>query len=340
MVAPEWPMVEPHARRDVVVIGTSAGGVAALPKLLMQLPGTFDASVLIVQHQGPREHAHLVHILQRSSTLPVTWAEQGEPLARGRVFVAPPDTHLAIHEDHLRLTRGPRENFSRPSIDRLFRSAAAQCGARTIGVLLTGMLADGVSGLVAIHECGGRTIVQDPHDAEFSELPTRALSELEPDAVLPVAAIGPALIDLVRELAPSVEPPMRVAFEHQLDAIGTASPRELDQVGTRVQQMCPECGGPLWKLAGPEHGRFRCYLGHVVNADALLEYADEQVESALWSAVRALHERAATWDALAVDARQGGSESLAADYVLRSREARDQAELARKFLLDLMRRVR
>jgi two-component system, chemotaxis family, protein-glutamate methylesterase/glutaminase len=331
-------MADPHARRDVVVIGTSAGGVAALPKVLASLPGTFEAAVLIVQHQGPREHAHLVHILQRSSTLPVSWAEQGEPLARGRVFVAPPDTHLAIHEDHLRLSRGPRENFARPSIDRLFRSAAAQCGARTIGVLLTGMLSDGVSGLVAIHECGGRTIVQDPHDAEFSELPTRALSELEPDAVLPLAAIGPALIDLVREVAPPVEPAHHVAFEHQLDAIGTASPRELDQVGTRAQQMCPECGGPLWKLSGPQHGRFRCYLGHVVNADALLDYADEQVESALWSAVRALHERSATWDSLARDAQDGGSTTVAAEYATRSREAREQADLARKFMLDLLKR--
>lgn len=188
-----------HQRRDLVVIGTSAGGVVALPKLVAQLPASFDASVIIVQHLGPRDVALLVHIVQRSSPLPVTWAEQGERIQHGHVYVAPPDTHLTVDERHLRLSNGPRENFARPSIDKLFRSAVAHYGSRVIGVLLTGMMSDGVAGMRAIAEAGGRTIVQDPQDAMFCELPTRALAVLEPSATLPLEKIGAALVTMTSE---------------------------------------------------------------------------------------------------------------------------------------------
>ena len=138
--------------RDVVVIGTSAGGVEALPRLLAQLPASLPASLFIVQHLSPTHNPYLVEILKRDSPLPVSWAEQGEPIERGHVYVAPPDVHLLFADDHLQLSRAVRENHARPSIDRLFRSAAAQLGGRVIGVLLTGMLYDGVAGLRAIRE--------------------------------------------------------------------------------------------------------------------------------------------------------------------------------------------
>lgn len=338
---PSWTMAEPITalqRRDLVVIGTSAGGVEALPKLLGQLPGSFDASVIIVQHIGARDSPLLVHILQRASTLPVTWAEQGERIACGHVYVAPPDTHLTVHEHHLRLSNGPRENFARPSIDRLFRSAAAHYGARVIGVLLTGMMADGVSGLHAIGESGGHTIVQDPGDAMFSELPSRAIAEMQPDETLPLEQIGPALLALIAQPVAPGQAPAPIQLEAEIDRLAPVSPREMDQLGDRAPQMCPECGGPLWKI--DREDRWRCYLGHAVNARALLEASDEQLEAALWSAVRALHERATTWESLSRDATLGRSDDVANDYAARAREARGQAELVREFMLDLQRRPR
>lgn len=325
-------------RRDLVVVGTSAGGVEALPKLLAQLPPNLQASFLIVQHIAPREVPLLVHILQRASTMPVTWAEQGGRIERGHVYVAPADTHLTVHDHHLRLAGGPRENFARPSIDRLFRSAAAHYGSRVIGVLLTGMMADGVSGLRAIRESGGRTIVQDPADAQFSELPSRALAVLQPDALLPLDQIGAALLTMIEEPIQPMQAPDAVQLEAAIDQMGPASPREMDMLGERVQQMCPECGGPLWKVGGEE--RWRCYLGHAVAARELLDASDDQLESALWSAVRALHERAATWESLAHDAKLGGTARVATDYSERGREAREQAEIARAFMLDLLRHRR
>jgi len=322
----------------LVVVGTSAGGIDALPRLLSQLPGTFPASIVIVMHLRARENAHLVHILQRAATLPVQWAEQGERLQKGRVYVGPPDMHLTLLDGHLRLSRGARENFARPSIDRMLRSVAAHHGSRAIAVLLTGMMGDGVAGLLAVHGVGGRTIVQDPKDAQFNELPSRALAAFEPSAVLRLEAMGPMLIDLTNEHAPEVTPPREVLLEAEMDRLGTVSPREMDQLGTRVEQMCPDCGGPLWQIGSEKLRRWRCYLGHVHGARQLLDQSDENVEAALWSAIRALHERAATWETLACDAEASGGDRVASDYATRARETREQAELARRFMLDLLRR--
>lgn len=202
------------------------------------------------------------------------------------------------------------------------------------------MMGDGVNGLLAIRDSGGRTIIQDPQDAQFSELPQRALASLRPDARLRLDEIGSALIEMTREQAPETTPPREVVLESEIDRLGPVSPRELDELGDRVQQMCPECGGPLWEVGEREHKHWRCYLGHVVNARNLLDHSSEQVEAALWSAIRALHERAATWESLAHDARATGSDRVATDYQVRATEAREQAELARRFMLDVLRRAR
>jgi two-component system, chemotaxis family, protein-glutamate methylesterase/glutaminase len=182
--------------RDTITIGTSAGGVEALPRVLASLEPGFAASIFVVQHLSPNHDPFLVEIVQRGTRLPVCWAEQGERIELGHVYIAPPDHHLTIAEDHLRLDNGPPEIHSRPSIDRMFRSAASR-GSRVIGVLLTGMLHDGVDGLREIRKAGGLVIVQDPADAQFPELPTQALRAIKPDYILDLDAIGPALARLV-----------------------------------------------------------------------------------------------------------------------------------------------
>ena len=183
--------------RDLVVIGCSAGGVAALPALLEGIPADFPAAIVIAQHMAPTDKPYLVDILRRKSALPVDWVEQGGAVRPGHVYVCPPGLHVMFTDGHLQLVRTDRENHVRPSIDKLFRSAAAHHGARVTGVLLTGMLDDGVAGLAAIREAGGLVIVQAPDDAEFPELPTRALAALTPDAVLPVDEIAYHLTTVV-----------------------------------------------------------------------------------------------------------------------------------------------
>jgi chemotaxis response regulator CheB len=187
----------PTRTRDVVVIGCSAGGIDALTRILQDLNAGTTATVLIAQHLARTENPYLVSLLQRATKLPVMWAEQGGKLERGKVIVAPPDLHLLVSERHLQLSRGPRENHARPSIDKLFRTAAAELENRVIGVLLTGMLSDGVAGLLAIRDAGGATIVQDPAQAAFPDLPTNALLAMRPDHVLPIDSIGAVLDSLI-----------------------------------------------------------------------------------------------------------------------------------------------
>ena len=183
--------------RDTIVIGCSAGGTEALPRLLLQLPADLPATVLIVQHLAATSTPYLVDILTPRSRLAVRWAEHGTRIVRGRVLVAPPAVHLVLEHDHVQLLHAARENHSRPSIDKFFRSAAATRGTRVIGVLLTGMLYDGVDGVRAIQQSGGMTIVQDPADAAFPDLPAAALRAFQPDHVLPIDAIGGAILGLV-----------------------------------------------------------------------------------------------------------------------------------------------
>lgn len=323
--------------RDIVVIGCSAGGVEALPRIAQQLPPSLDAAVLVVQHLAPTGTPYLVSILQRTSRLPVKWAEQGAPIEHRCILVAPPDSHLVVTDHHLALTKGARENHARPSINKLFRSAAAHYGSRVIGVLLTGMLEDGVAGLKAIREAGGIVIVQDPLDAAFPELPTRAIQALAPDQTLPIDAIGGAIIVLIGADVPVVAPPSHVALEAEIDRQVQALPAEMSSLGPQTVLACPECHGPMWQLGDEMFRRFRCYLGHVATEAEMLQANAAEVEAALWSAVRALNDRATSLETLRDDAARIGNGHSAQSYASRARETRQQVEVARKFMLELSR---
>ena len=178
------------------------GGLEALRKLLGGLPADLPAALFIVLHTADHEPGLLARVLGKAGSLPVLTAAEGQRFDPGRVYVAPPDRHLIIGRNHLHVRRGPRENGSRPAIDPLFRSAAASCTTRVIGVLLTGLLNDGTSGLQAIKRCGGLTLVQDPGDAAYGEMPRSALRHVAVDHVLPLAAIPAALVGLALEACP------------------------------------------------------------------------------------------------------------------------------------------
>jgi two-component system chemotaxis response regulator CheB len=323
--------------RDVVVIGCSAGGVEALPRILQQLPNDLEAAIFIVQHLAASKSPYLADILGRASKLPVSWAEQGGRIERGQVRVCPPDVHMLLGDSHVQLTRGARENHARPSIDKLFRSAAATYGSRVVGVLLTGMLDDGVAGLRVIRDVGGFVIVQDPHDAAFPELPSRALNAMNPDRTLRLDSIGSAIVAAVGEHVGIAVTPADLALEATIDREGAVSPEKLSKLGPQTTLSCPECHGPLWEVGGDQLRRYRCYLGHATTAGELLEARQAEVEAALWSAVRALNDRASTLETLATDSKRIGNGHSAEAYATRAREARKQADIARTFMLDLNR---
>jgi two-component system chemotaxis response regulator CheB len=219
---------------QLVVIGTSAGGVDALRKVLAPLPADFPTPICVVMHTSPDSPGVLHQILGRAGTLPGIQPVDGERLKPSRIYVAPPDRHMLIEPGRLRVTRGPRENRFRPAIDPMFRSAAQVYGPAAIGVILTGNLDDGTAGLWAIKQLGGITIVQDPDEAEFPSMPRSALEAVQVDHRVPVSAIPPLLMRVTAEPAP--EPP-RAATPRTI-SVEVDIAKEQNAVDAGVESIC------------------------------------------------------------------------------------------------------
>jgi len=186
-------------------VGASAGGVNALRVLVRGFPADYAGTILVVLHLAPWAHSELASILSRVGPLPAIQAGPQEPLEKGRVYVAPPDFHLIVEDGHVLRWRGPAEDRHRPAINPLFRSAAVTYGPRVAGVILTGAMDDGTAGLWWIKRFGGLTIVQDPEEAEFPDMPRSALANVEVDYVLKLSGMGRFLTELAggRGVAPT-----------------------------------------------------------------------------------------------------------------------------------------
>jgi two-component system, chemotaxis family, protein-glutamate methylesterase/glutaminase len=180
-------------KRDVVVIGASAGGVIAVSRLLAGLPPRFPGSVFVVVHIPTDLPSSLPEVLRRHTDLDVVRPADGAAIRPGRVYVAPTDRHLLIGDRVVRVLKGPRENRHRPAIDPLFRSAAFFYRRRAVGVLLTGADSDGTSGLFSIKMRGGVAVVQDPEEALFPMMPGTALNHVDVDHNLRLSEIPPLL---------------------------------------------------------------------------------------------------------------------------------------------------
>jgi two-component system, chemotaxis family, protein-glutamate methylesterase/glutaminase len=286
---------QPDDRRDLVVIGASAGGLTALRTLVSQLPEDFPAAILVVVHIGTQPSI-LPSLLTAWGRLPAVHAEDGSELRPGLIQVAPPDHHLLLAEKGIRLSRGPKEHHSRPAIDPLFRSAAICCGTRVIGVILSGHLDDGTAGLQAIKACGGTAIVQEPRDAQVASMPLSVLRHVEVDHCLPTASMPRLLSALVAEPAPlgKFPAPDALRSEHAVTESKTArdAMRNLQAFSKPSTHSCPDCGGVLWEVDGAKPPRFRCHTGHAFTLLTLAESMREATEEALQTAIRALQEQA------------------------------------------------
>ena len=283
----------PRRHRDVVVIGTSAGGLETLDALLGQLVGGLPAALFLVQHLSPDSSGEgLVTRFGRHAAFHCKLAEHGERFHRGGLYIAPPDHHLLIKERTLCVTRGARENRHRPAIDPALRSAAVSHGPRVIGVVLTGMLDDGSAGLQAVRRCGGVTVVQDPKDAEYPDMPANALRAVKVDHCLPLARMGPLLETLTREPAGKARPvPRDLRVEAEIAEKVLSDISEAESLGTRMPYGCPSCGGPLWEMRSEGPERFRCHTGHAFTAGSLLAAQADKIDESLWVTLRQLEER-------------------------------------------------
>ena len=285
-------MAPPASARPgwLVVIGASAGGVGALLELAASLPAAFSAPVCVVLHVG-NNHSIMPELLANRGRLRAVHARDGDALVPGRIFIAPPDNHLLVEDGRLRLTRGPRENHTRPAVDPLFRSAALSWGARCIGVILTGYLDDGTAGLAAVKLRQGTTVVEDPATAYQPSMPRSALENVEVDFCVPVQEIGPLLARLVARPVPEDAPaPDRLVHEVEIN-MGSDDKDKLAAIAAPSSLTCPDCGGALWELNEQRPLRYRCHTGHAFTARTLEHAQAEAGELALRSSVRALAER-------------------------------------------------
>ncbi|HKU44437.1 MAG TPA: chemotaxis protein CheB [Polyangiales bacterium] len=330
------------ARRDIVVIGASAGGVEPLVHLSRLLPADLPAALLVVLHVPPHGSV-LPRLLARAGRLPGRHAEQGQTIEQGRFYVAPPDHHLLVRPNGtIHLGRGATENGHRPAIDPMFRSAARAFGPRVIGMVLSGSLDDGTAGLLAVKLSGGLALVQDPAEALHSSMPASALENVEVDAVGSVDELARRLVELVGQPTDSAEGAMATELEETGDEVaspedGTPALAEAELHGATPSAFtCPDCSGVLWELREKHLVRYRCRVGHAYLPRALTAAQAERVEESLWIALRTLRESSALSKRLAERARERRMLQVAATYDARVAEASRRAEV----IEDVLRRGR
>jgi len=321
---------------DIVVIGASAGGVEALLAVAKELPTDLQAAVFVVLHVPRFGNSVLPRLLSRAGRLPAQHAIDAELVRAGRIYVAPPDRHMVLHDGQVRLSHGPNENGHRPAIDPLFRSAARWYGARAIGVILSGALDDGTAGMLAIKMRGGVTVVQDPKTALYPSMPKSSLDNVEIDHIATLPEMGALLTRIVRERVTREEknmPNESSAFEHELhleadiSESGPSTNNDPGYQGVPSTFACPDCHGVLWELREGELIRFRCRVGHAFLPQALSAAFSEQLDEALWIALRSLRENAALCGRLAERSLQRNMAAIAESYRERENEAKQRAAL-------------
>lgn len=277
-------------RRDVLVVGGSAGAIEAIQALLRGLPDDLGAAVFVVIHIPEHRGSVLPSILQRSTSLDVQHAYNGAPVRTGQVRVAPPGYHMLLRDGLVILDRGPRENHERPSVDGLFRSAARTFESRVAGVVLSGNSDDGLAGMQAISRAGGIIAVQDPSDAAFPSMPQAVCEHMDVDMAAPAEALGRMLSRVLpKRRTKHEELSGRISQEAEVSSM---NPLQSPPPGRPSTFSCPDCNGVLWEHQDGKLQRYQCIVGHAYSAEAVMEQKSDELESTLWAALRALEENA------------------------------------------------
>ena len=330
------------ARRDIVVIGGSAGGIEALSGLASRLPADFGGSVFVVIHVPQGATSVLPRIISRRGKLPAKHPRNGERIEKGQLYIAPPNFHLVLDRKKINLVRGPREHGVRPAVDPLFRSAALSFGDRVVGVVLSGNLDDGTAGLEAIKTNGGATIVQDPAEAQYPGMIESAIASGFADAILPVGEIAGRISEMIGE--PEEEEGAMAVQENgdkkeeeekelAIDELDLSQLQGDDQPGVVSGFTCPECNGALWELTASDTLRYRCRVGHAYAVDSLLVRQQDAIENAFWVALRALEERAALMRRLVRRAEKSGHRVGIARYNEEAKTVAERAKTLRDIIL-------
>ena len=327
------------AKKDIVVIGASAGGMEALRNLITQLPADFGASVFVVWHTAPSVRSVLPRLMDEHGPLPAAFAIDREPIRPRRIYVAPPDHHLLVEHGFVRVTKGPKENRFRPAVDPLFRSAAYVYGPRAIGVVLSGALDDGTAGLWTIKLRGGTAIVQEPDEAAVPGMPLNALRSVDVDYRATLSEIASLLARLTREEAQPapvlpLEEQARTGIEIRIAGEASGLEDKVLEMGDLSPYTCPECHGVLSRIRDGRVMRFRCHTGHAFSANSLLSSVTESVEQLLWNALRAIDETVMLLNHLGMHFRDAGEPATAAVFRRKAEEAKQRGLVIRRVAIE------
>jgi two-component system, chemotaxis family, protein-glutamate methylesterase/glutaminase len=299
---PQEPVIEtkkktvnpkPSDSGYIICIGASAGGFNALLEVVAQLPVNLNAAVVIVLHLAKSSIGDVfAERIKKNTKLPCRIAKHNEAIKMGNIYMAPPDCHMMVKPGKIVIGHGPPENRFRPSIDVLFRSVAASYAERSIGVILTGFLTDGTAGMWAIKQCGGQTIVQDPNEAEFPDMPLSVLETMEVDYSLLLSKLPATLVEITsKPFPPHVEPPPELTAEATLSEKSATHLEEVGALGEHTVFACPDCGGGLWSVRNGRVKHYRCHIGHSYSEQDLVTKQLESIEQTLWVSVRMMEER-------------------------------------------------
>ena len=282
--------------RDRIVIGASAGGVAALQEVVAGFPADLSAAVFVTLHMFSQSESCMPAILTEAGPLNACLASDGQPIENGRIYIAPPDHHLLLSHDAVHLGHGPREGLQRPSINVMFRSAAAIFGERVAGVVLTGMLDDGAAGLWEVLQRGGITLVQDPEEAAYRSMPESAIRGLNVQYIVRLGEIAPLLTRLsVGESRESESQPAKY------------QPSPEPKNALLIRQACPECGGVMRLEQLGEIKEYVCHVGHRLGLRSMILDKTDVIERTMWKAVSQSEELIEL-----LEQAQGDTESLLA----------------------------
>ncbi|WP_419803093.1 chemotaxis protein CheB [Mucilaginibacter sp.] len=323
--------------KSVIVIGASAGGLQAISSVLKNIRPDLDATILVVLHVARSSNGSiLVHHLQKQTPFTCKIAEDGEIIKNKHVYIARPDFQTLVTAEVIRVIKGPHENRWRPSIDVLFRSAAAAFNAKTIGIILTGLLDDGTAGMLAIKRCGGICIVQEPEEAEFADMPISVLNHVDVDYRVPISDIGYILDDMsTKPASPDAQVPEDIRIEAALTEKMISDIDELKKIGTRSDYTCPDCGGSLFLMNNDTAHRYRCFTGHVYTEKLLLDKQSESLEESLWVSLRKLEERKNLLQTTAKHQHQLNHPDLEAEKTAKAEEMAAHIERLKTLLVSL-----
>lgn len=328
------------AQRDIVVVGASAGGVEALKIFIKSLPTDLHVSVLVVLHIPEHSKSRLAEILQLETSMPVVSAEDEEIILPDKIYVARAGRHMIVEDEKLIFGYGPKENRFRPSVDALFRSAAYTYKSRVIGILLSGAMDDGNSGLWTIKRLGGLAVVQEEREAIFPQMVMNAKHHIDIDHEVPAAKLGPLLRQIVNDAPPSdiEELSEEAAKMLELEIIvakrDNAYELRLLEYGKFTPITCPECHGALVQLVEGRIIRYRCHTGHAFTVSSLLAGISLSIHNQLWQAMKGMEENSILLEKLSDHFKTSNYQDISKSYQAKADEFKKKAQAIHTMILD------